>query len=201
MARPTGGRHRRPTPRARVRPVVAVGGALLAGLLLGGSHGTYAFWNDSADVAGASFTSGTLDLTVDGQQGRPATYTKSSLTMAKMVPGESVAAVLTIRNAGDAPFTWRPTVTTGGDLAPHLSVTLFRGGTVSGQSTTYPRQQTCTGGTPVSGGNPVSPRLVPGGTPQTLCVQVTMPDSKGNEVQGLSGFDLDIRLTANQVLP
>lgn len=195
------GRHRRSQQGRAGRSVVGVAAALLVGLLLGGSQGSYAFWSDRDDVVGGTFTSGTLDLTVDGQQGRPTAYTKTALALNRMVPGESVAAVLTIRNAGDADLTWVPTVTTSGDLSPHLVVTLFRGGIATGQTTTYPRQQTCSGGTALTAGNQVSPRLTPGGTPQTLCVQVTMPATKGNEVQGLTGLDLGIRLSATQVLP
>lgn len=194
------GRHRRRPRASRGRSALGVVTALLAGLLLGGSPGTYAFWSDRADVTGGTFTSGTLDLTVDDRQGRPSAYTKSTLALSRMVPGESVAAALTIRNAGDADLTWVPTATTAGDLAPHLVVTLFRGGTVTGQTSVYPRQQTCSGGTALTAVNQVSPRLAPGGTPQTLCVQLTMPATKGNEVQGLSGLDLRVRLTATQVL-
>ena len=194
------GRHRRRPGASRGRFAVGVATALLAGLLLGGSPGTYAFWSDRDDVTGGTFSSGTLDLTVDNQQGRPTAYTKTTLALSRMVPGESVAAALTIRNAGDADLTWVPTVTTTGNLAPHMVVTLFRGGTVTGQTSAYPRQQTCSGGTALTAANQVSPRLVPGGAPQTLCVQVTMPATKGNEVQGLTGLDLRIRLAAAQVL-
>ena len=94
------GRHAAPRP-TRTGPwqpgVVALVGAL--GLV--GGFGTQAYWNDQATVTGATVTSGSLDLLVDGVQGNPSTYTWSSLSMTDMSPGESKAGTVTLSNAVD----------------------------------------------------------------------------------------------------
>lgn len=191
--------HRAQRPRRRRGSVVLATVALLAGLLLGGNQGSYAFWSDSDDVVAGTFTTGTLDLTVDGQQGAPTAYAETELSLLKMVPGESVAATLTIRNAGDASFTWVPTVTASGNLAPHLVVTMARGTSAGPVDTSYPRTQGCqAGGTPLASGA-VAPRLAIGES-TALCVLVSLPASAGNAVQGLTGYTLTLNLAAMQVL-
>lgn len=193
--------HRAQRPRRRRGSVVLATVALLAGLLLGGTQGSYAFWSDSDDVVAGTFTTGTLDLTVDGQQGAPTAYAETELSLAKMVPGESVAATLTIRNAGDAPFTWVPTITETGFLAPHLDVTMTLGTTAGPVDTVYPRTQTSdAGGTPLASGATL-PSL-PVGAERTLCVVVSLPSTAGNGVQGRPAGDytLSLRLAATQTL-
>lgn len=178
--------------------VLAAAAALMIGLVLGGSQGTFAFWTDTDSVSAGTFTTGTLDLTVDGQQGAPTAYAETELALTKMVPGETVAATLTIRNAGDADFTWVPTITESGTLAPFLDVTLTRGAMAGAVDTTYPRQQGCSAGTSMLSGA-VAPNL-PVSSSITLCALVTLPATLGNEVQGLSGYTLTLGLAATQRL-
>ena len=75
-----------------------------------GATGTFAAWTDNAVVTGTTFTSGTIDLRVDNQDSLPA-YT--SLNLATMVPGNSTAAVLTIKNNGTAPLKYTAVSTAG----------------------------------------------------------------------------------------
>ena len=76
---------------------------------------------------------GSLDVTVDGQEGNPTRYEWSALQMVNMAPGESVAASLPISNAGTTPFTFEVTGTaigTGGvSLLPYVKVRVRTGGT------------------------------------------------------------------------
>src|SRR3712207_3686959 len=72
--------------------IIAVLGLLGAAVIGLGGQGTYAYWTDMDGVSGGSFSSGTLDLTVDGVQGNPSSYVKTNLALGSMVPGESVAA-------------------------------------------------------------------------------------------------------------
>lgn len=181
--------------------LVGVVVALLAGLMLGGTQGSYAFWTDRDDVAAGTFTTGTLDLTVNGAQGNPTAYAATDLTLSRMVPGESVAATLTIRNAGDASFTWVPTLAESGNavLTNALDVTMVRATTAGPMDTSYPRTQGCqAGGTPMPSGA-TAPSLAIG-TQTTLCVLVSMPSTATNEVQNLSGYTLTLSLAATQTL-
>lgn len=166
-------------------------------LLLGG-QGTYAFWNDTATVTGSGFSSGKLDLTVNGAQGNPTAYAATNLTLTGMVPGESVAVSLTIANAGDADFTWVPTVTTGGALGPALDVKVLLAGNQSGDDTTYPRTETCTGGSALTSGTTAT-RLNRGAAAQTVCVQVTLPATTDNSFQSAPSGSVSLALLATQV--
>lgn len=188
--------HRADRPRRSGRLVLAVLALLGAAVVLVGGQGTFAYWNDQATVTGDGFSSGTLDLTVDGQQGNPTAYVKTDLALSQMLPGESVARTVTVANAGDVPFTWVPSVTKGGGLGPALTVELWRGATAS-STTAYPRTGSCTGGTLVApGGAPV--RLAQGGE-QSLCVKVSLPANTLNGFQGKTG-SVTLALTATQAL-
>ncbi|MCW2765339.1 MAG: hypothetical protein JWO11_1298 [Nocardioides sp.] len=142
-------------PRRRV--LGALGSARLRALLgLGvvlsvGATGTFAFWTDDVTISGTSFTAGTLDLQVNNADA-PATTT---LGMSAMVPGNTSAEVLTIKNNGTAPLKYTLTGgLTGTDAAAYgtanaLALTILAGGTKSGSG----NSATCTGGTSVYSGN------------------------------------------------
>lgn len=171
-------------------------GAVIIGL---GGQGTYAYWADSDGVSGGSFSSGTLDLTVDGVQGNPSSYVKTDLALASMVPGESVAATLTLANAGAVDFTWTATATTGGGLGPAFVVEMYASSTQTGNDTTYPRTEGCTStAIPVTSGT-TSTRLNKTLT-QNLCVKVTLPTSTGNAFQNQTTGSVSITVAATQVL-
>ena len=176
--------------------VLGLLGAVFIGL---GGQGTYAYWQDSDGVSGGSFSSGTLDLTVDGVQGNPSSYVKTDLALGSMVPGESVAATLTLANAGAVDFTWTATATTGGGLGPAFVVEMYAGSTQTGNDTTYPRTEGCTStATPVVSGT-TSTRLNKTVT-QNLCVKVTLPTSTGNAFQNQTTGSVSVAIAATQVL-
>ncbi|VXB96467.1 TasA family protein [Nocardioides sp. AX2bis] len=161
------------------------------------SIGTYAFWNDTATVAGATITSGTLDLKVNDADNLP-TWTPFSMT--NMAPGESRAAVLTLRNTSPTPFTVAATGSaTGADLQPVMVVRVVVGASAT-VDTSYPRTEACTGGTQVynailPAGTPAQvlpapPVVAPGvnnGAPVDVCVQATLPNTPAVNQNALQG--------------
>jgi alternate signal-mediated exported protein len=180
----------------RVIAVLGLVGAAVIGL---GGQGTYAYWTDMDGVSGGSFSSGTLDLTVDGVQGNPASYVKTNLALGSMVPGESVAATLALANPGSVDFTWTATVATGGGLGPALQVQMYSNSTQTGDDTTYPRTEACSSTTaPVTSGT-TSTRLNQGAT-HNLCVRVTLPTSTGDAFQNQTTGSVSVTINATQVL-
>lgn len=189
------GAHRAERTRgARRRPLTALllAGAVLLGLT--GGPGTLAYWNDTETVQGGVVTAGSLDLTVEGVQGP---YTWAGLQMSDLVPGESVAAELTIQNAGTTPFTVVLTGTATGGLAPHVTATAYVGGTATSDET-YPRAETCEGAAPGTAGtlgatarpltSPVTVGVPtgPGTGEATLCVVLALPPTTAPAAQGTS---------------
>src|SRR5690349_443211 len=80
--------------------------ALLSlGLVLGtAATGTFAFWTDSATVSGTTISTGSIDLRVNSLTGNDTAYTQ--LNLSGMVPGNTVAGVITVTNFGNSPFTY-----------------------------------------------------------------------------------------------
>lgn len=160
--------------------------ALSLGVVLAvGSTGTFAYWTDDVTVRGTSFTAGTLDLQVNDLNTVTA-YTTLNLTT--MVPGNSMAGTLVIRNNGNVPLKYTgataATNTDGKNLAGNLTarVTL---GAVSGTSPAM----TC-GGTLVAGGGTTTiatlttpKRELAPNTTETICVEVTLPAGAPSTVQ------------------
>ena len=63
--------------------------------------GTLAYWTDNVTVNGSTLTTGTINFQVNGQESI-ATY--AGLNISNMVPGNTTAAVVTVRNNGTAPL-------------------------------------------------------------------------------------------------
>lgn len=185
----------RPTTRrgSLVAAIVALG---IAALLLIGGRGTFAYWNDTATVGGGTFSSGKLDLTVDGAQGNPTAYAETGLALSGMVPGESVAANVVLANAGDADFTWIASASTGGDLGPALAVEVFIG-SQSGDDTSYPRTETCSGTALTLGSTATRLNRTQS---STICVEVTLPAATGNAFQSRTTGSVTLTVDATQVI-
>ncbi|WP_027503677.1 SipW-dependent-type signal peptide-containing protein, partial [Rhodococcus sp. UNC363MFTsu5.1] len=65
------------------------------GIVLGlGAIGTLAAWSDTATATSGVFSTGSIDLQLNGQQGNPGAYAFATLTKTGMMPGNSVAATL-----------------------------------------------------------------------------------------------------------
>ncbi len=176
--------------------VVAIVALGVAALLLIGGRGTFAYWNDDAAVGGGRFSSGTLDLTVDGAQGNPTAHVKTNLSLAAMVPGESVAENVVLANAGDADFTWTAAASTGGDLGPALTVEVFIG-SQSGDQSAYPRTETCSGTAIIQGSTATRLNRTQS---QTVCVKVSLPANTGNAFQSKTTGSVTVTVNATQVI-
>jgi predicted ribosomally synthesized peptide with SipW-like signal peptide len=126
----------------RIRALLSLGIAL--GL---GAVGTFAFWTDDVVISGSTFTAGTLDLKVNNSDA----YATTTLGMTAMVPGNTSAELLTIKNAGTAALKYTLVGgLTGTDAALYntlgvLKLTILSGATISGTG----NAATCTGGTSV----------------------------------------------------
>lgn len=176
-------RKRTPRPTGRIRAVLAIGGIL--GL---GTVSTLAAWTDDA-TATATFSSGSIDLQLGGDQGKPDAYQFTSLSVTGMKPGDSTAATLPVQNKGSLPFTYKLTATATpvNTLSGALTVTVTTGSvTGSGNS------EKC-GGTNLMGpasisGSPSMSRTsaVAAGEADTLCIEVDLPTGTGNDAQGQS---------------
>lgn len=156
-------------------------------MLSGCVTGTFAYWTEAVTVSGAAFTAGAIDLkannldTVTG-------YT--SMNLSTMVPGNSMAGVLTIKNTGTAPLKYTAattaTNTDGKNLMGNLIVKVTGATSVTGSSPTM----TC-GGTTITGsqttlnGSLISTaRLLAAGASETVCVQVSLPAAASSTLQG-----------------
>lgn len=100
-------------PRETVKRRVPVRALLSLGIVLGlGATGTLAYFTDEATLTTGSFTSGKLDLTLDQGSssttvGQGGTYAKTALGIAAMIPGESVAADVSVKNNAGVAFTYK----------------------------------------------------------------------------------------------
>lgn len=170
--------------------------AMSSGLLFGiGSAGTFAHWTDEVTVTGITFTAGTIDLKVNNQD-TVTGYTTLNIT--NMVPGNSVAAVLAVKNSGTAPLKYTATSSaTNSDsknLRGNLTVKVTGDSSVTGSSPSA----TCAGsalsgtGSALNGGLVTTGRLLSSNASENLCIQVTLPSGAGSSLQGAT---TDVTLT------
>ena len=175
-------RHRR---SVRARAALGLGAVLLVGV-----NGTYALWSDTVPVSGVTISAGLLDLKVNTLDSVP-TYT--DLSLSGMVPGNTVAGVLTVRNAGTIPLTYYATAAAtnadGKGLGAALVVKVTADAAVTGSAPA----RTCAGatlaqtGTTFAGnlvGVPATQRSLAAGASETLCIQATLPTTAASSLQG-----------------
>lgn len=186
--------HRRRS--GRVRAILSLG--IVLGL---GGVSTMAFWTDTATVDSGALSSGRLDLLVDGNlEGQGGSVTQPNLTIANMVPGESVAVTVSVQRApSTVGFTYTATASATGTLATHLRWTVTAGsaGTpqVAGNGI---RTNTCGGATLFPSAAlstvPASPttvigdqRSLSGATmSENICIRVALPADAPNAAQSSS---------------
>jgi len=158
---------------------------LSLGLVLGfGSAGTFAYWTDEAVVSGITFTAGTLDLELQDDADDSVTFT--ALNISNMIPGQSVAGVLKVENAGNVGFTYTATTSVSNStLAGALDVKVTNG-SVSGTSPSA----TCSGsqlsgtGTKLNQNLVTTSRSLAASASENLCIQVSMPSGASSSLQG-----------------
>lgn len=157
--------------------------------------GSFAFWTDDVAITGTTFTAGVLDLQVNTSDA----YVTSTLGMAgtPMLPGDTSAEVLTVKNNGTVPLKYTLTGGLGGadaaafNTAAALRLTIVAGGTRSGSG----NAATCTGGSTIYGptaltnvtstaiiGTRRGPIAVAG--TEALCFQIGFDAAAANSLQG-----------------
>jgi len=117
------------------------------------------------------------------------------MNVSTMVPGDTTAAVLTLKNSGTAPLNYTATsVGSNGDtksLATNLTVkvTLDTATSGSGRAVTCPGTAIANSGTtvgltatPLITSNPV--QTLAAGSTQTVCIQVGLPAAAPSSLQG-----------------
>lgn len=165
---------------ARTRAALSLGVVLAVG-----STGTFAYWTDDVTVSGTTFTAGTLDLQVNDLN-TVAAYT--SLNLATMVPGNSMAGTLVIKNNGNVPLKYTgATATTNADgknLAGNLTAKVTLGATTGTSPAMACGGTLIAGGATTAIGTLTTPKrqLAPGAT-ETICVEVTLPAAAPTSVQ------------------
>lgn len=182
MNRRHGDRGRRRARTHRLRATLGLGVALSLGTLA-----TQAAWTDAVTVTGATFSTGSVDLQVNGVD-TAADFT--TINLAGMVPGNSTAGVLTIRNNGTVPLAYTAASTAtdpdGKNLAGGLVMKVTGDATTTG---TTPAR-TCAGaslpgtGTSLNGTVIGTGRVLAAGASEKVCVQVTLPANAPSSLQG-----------------
>jgi predicted ribosomally synthesized peptide with SipW-like signal peptide len=163
-----------------VRAALALGTVLCVGVT-----GTLAYWSDEVQVSGTEISTGTLDLTVNGADPFTA-FTTLSLT--NMVPGNTTAGVLTVRNAGTVPLKYYADAAAGGTLGSALTVKVSGDAATTGSAPT----KTCAGSALAGTGSGFTSNLVGTnanqrslavGASETLCIQATLPTTAPSALQ------------------
>jgi len=215
MSKHTAARHAASRPRAslsfsarslahstRVRALLSLG------IFLGfGSLTTFAYFSDSVTISGTTFTSGTLDMTVNSEADDD--YTWAALSLGDMVPGESRAASVTVQNVGTVPLTYTATATGSGALLPGLIFRIYVGGSHTNTTTNILKTGSCAGtqlGQDIVLTDPdqavisdvnkqrINNNTGVGDDTQTLCVVAALPSTVGNQYQTTSA---GVTLTLN----
>lgn len=154
----------------RLRAVLALGAVL--GL---GSVGTLAAWSTSTTTTSGDFVTGNVDIRVNDTEGTP-TPTTISLTPNTLVPGQSRATIVTVRNVGTIAVDYTTAAAVTGTLGANLAVTVRPGATVAADGT-------CPGTAVVTG----TARRTASGASDPLCVQLTLSSSAPTTAQGQTG--------------
>lgn len=192
--------HRAPHRRrsGRVRACLSLGAVAFAALGLG-AQGTFAFWTDQATVTTGSFSSGTLDIALNGAlAGNGGTTTLPSFTLPNMVPGESMSVSFPVKNEGSVGLTYTLSGTASGGLAPAMQFSVFNGtaNAQTGGASTGNRAGTCSGSslsnnqtyssTPTPVVSDTGKRALAAGATENMCVVASLPLAVDNSFQGKS---------------
>lgn len=205
---------RRRAPRLDKQRMVLAIAAAAVGVVALSTGVTSAFWTDTSAATTGTISSGTMDLQLQttnptGAVGTGTAYDASDITVTAITPSESRAFPITVKNVGNADFTYSATVTRSTSRAwgfadGSITLQLFSG-TPDLSDTTYPVQQSCTGtalttAQTVGAGNTtvIPTQTLTAGGSRTLCAAVTMVTSAPNTDQGKSGA-LRLDVTATQV--
>jgi predicted ribosomally synthesized peptide with SipW-like signal peptide len=177
-------RPRRALPSARIRAALGLGVVLAIG-----ATGTFAHWTDATTVSGTTFGAASIDLkannldTVSGY---------AALSLSTMVPGNSVAGVLTIKNSGTTPLKYSALSTaTNADtknLRGSLIVKVTGAATVTGASPSMTCSGTALTGSQTTLNGPLmsTGRVLAAGASESVCIQVQLDPAASTSLQGAS---------------
>lgn len=113
---------------ARARAIMSIG--IVLGL---GAVGTLAAWSDTATATSGVFTTGRIDIQLNGSN---AQATMSTLNKLNLVPGDTLAADIIVNNAGTVPFNYKITAAASGASIGAVLSTSFYTGTAAGNECT-----------------------------------------------------------------
>jgi len=157
--------------------------------------GTFAYWTDSVTVSGTTFSSGSFDLRVNGQDA--VANASGSLSMSSMAPGNSSAQILTVNNNGTVPLKWTLSAQLTGGTNPAdfatagaLKLTVKTGATVAGSG----NSATCSGGTVVGAATTL-------GTGSASVVGTPQPATAGSGLAGGANTPLCFQVDFDQNAP
>lgn len=127
-----------------------VRGLLALGIVLGlAPTGTLASWRVTTVLSPTGFPTGILDLRLRDASttvGPGGSFAHADLAPTGLVPGESLAVVVPVRNDGTVPFTWTASATATGALASSLTFSTYVGGTATNSTSTQDvRTGSCSG--------------------------------------------------------
>lgn len=183
-----------PPPKKRLSRSGKIRAVLALGAVVGlGTVATLAAWSDTGAATG-TFSTGTLDLKLNGQDG---TIALTTLAMANATPGTTIYANLPVTNAGSVNFTYGFTTgSTNGTDTPALNANLnwsvvslgtassCTSGTFSaaaGVPATYISPTTTLSAVPA-----ITGRALAAGATENLCFKVELPTTAPSGVQGKS---------------
>lgn len=153
---------------------------LAAGTVLGlGAIGTTAAWTDQGTATTGTFTLGTIDLKLNGNDNTALT----TLAATAMKPGDTVQAAVIVSNAATVPFTYNlagtSTTTSGGadSVGAAMKLVIQLGACASNVSATLNTPQTFA--TTLTAN-----RSLAAGASETLCFTVTLPTDAATGLQG-----------------
>lgn len=167
-----------------VRAVLALGTVLGIGTVL-----TLAAWTDNGS-AQATFSTGSIDIKLDGSDGNPTAYDWTNLSASGMGDGTSKYANLVVSNGGTLNFTYQLGVTnSSGDAGLY--------GALRVSATVVPDATTCdASGIAAGAGRTVlftdvafgsatfaAARSLAAGAHETVCFRVTLPSGSASTLQ------------------
>ncbi len=170
-----------------------------------GASGTFALWNDSVAVTGATFSSGSIDLLVNGDADDAVAFT--AMNVSALLPGQTTAAVITVNNAGLSPLTYYATESITGTTFP-AGVLVVK---ITGAATTTggPGLGGTCGGAAVGGtatgfvpgdfiGSLASQRPLAVSATETFCVQATLDSAADQASYSNKTTNVALTFTATQ---
>ena len=165
----------------QVKAVLALG--TLSGALWAG---TFASFSDT-QTATSTFTTGTLDLRLNGDA--TTSYGFTTLSLSNIKPGDDVYAPLTVSNNGTLPYTYTMTSSATNPDGKSLKDQLQAGARLVANTGLCTSGGYAAGTTVIAAGSLSAaaistPRSVAAGSSEVLCFHVSLDVTTGNAYQG-----------------